>query len=225
MFVMLALGIWVWRSEKREKEHPSAASGPAPVRASKVDLSTLSPGDSVPEWSPSQGSFRMTTVNGRNVLELGFEPLVEGRLVRSRLLANTGVVRARMWGERTRRNAPRFAVGLTASASYWFRVIPLERTLQLVGKEEKVLASLPWEGSPEQPMWIELKFVPRQGAPGSRLEGRVWREGDPRPEAASLSTEVEETIGFARVVVAGAPYALKPILIDRLEAAVNEAMD
>jgi hypothetical protein len=218
--VLLLLGVMISQSG-RKAEQPTAVAAvkevSAPPRFSKVDLSTLAAGGAVPEWTANQGTFRLVEVEGVTVLEVGFEPLAEGRMTWTRLLGTDGVVRVRMRGERTRRNAPRFAVGLAGASNFWFRVVPLEKTVQFVGKEEKVLASAPRESDTERSQWVELKFAAVTDGEGSRLEGRVWYEGDPRPLEPLVSMEVKEQFGFGRAVVAGAPYALKPIYIEALE--------
>lgn len=200
---------------------PVAQEAPATPRFSKIDLTSLPVGGTVPEWSVDQGSFRLVEGERGTALEIGFEPLAEGRMTWARLLGRDGVVRAKMHGERTRRNAPRFALGLAASFNYWFRVNPLQRTVQFVGKEEKVLASVPWEGAPERPLWLELKFTATDEGEGSQLEGRVWYDGDPRPAEPVLTIQVPEQFGFGRAVVAGAPYALKPIYLEALEVGLE----
>ncbi len=225
--VFLLLGVMIRQSGKEKK--PAAVVPPAEARASarttRLEISTLKPGASIPDWTGSQGNFKLVEQNGRTVLELGHEPLVEGRMVWSRLLGKSGIVRARMWGERTRRVAPRFAVGVGKAANYWFRVVPLERQIQFVGKEEKVLATAAWEGDPGAPLWLELRFFATGSNSESRVEGRVWREGETRPSAAQLECTVPEEFGFGRAVVAGAPYALKPVYIDLLEIAADEGPD
>lgn len=212
----------IWRSETDESQSSRGKAAPAaqlPSRSSKVEISTLPLGGSVPEWTASQGNFRLVEVDGKTVLELGHEPLVEGRMVWTRLLGKAGTIRTRMRGERTRRNAPRFAVGVAGKTTYWMRAVPLERTLQIVGKEEKVIASASWEGTPERSLWLELKFSPGARENATLLEGRVWYEGEPRPGVAAISATVEEEFGFGRATVAGAPYALKPIYLELLEVA------
>jgi hypothetical protein len=222
LFVISFLAVMIWRSETEERE--SFRDKPAPVtqlpsRSSSVEISTLPLDGSVPDWTASQGNFRLIEINGKTVLELGHEPLVEGRMVWTRLLGKTGTIRARMRGERTRRNSPRFAVGVAGKTAYWLRAVPLEGALQIVGKEEKMVASAPWEGTPERSLWLELKFNPNPGEDATCLEGRVWYDGEPRPGVATISANIADEFGFGRATVAGAPFALKPIYLEFLEVA------
>lgn len=222
VLVMLLLGFLIWNSGRSK---PETKVPETPSRSTRVEMNQLSPGGTVPEWAGSQGTFKLVEKDGKTVLELGYEPLVEGRMIWNRLLGKSGVIRARIWGERTRRNAPRFALGVGKNSNYWFRVVPLERKLQIVGKEEKELASAAWEGDPEKPLWLELEFAATGREGESRLEGRVWAEGATRPEEASLVADVPEEFGFGRAVVAGAPYALKPIYIDLIEVSPGSAAE
>lgn len=215
---MIVLGFLIWNSGRSRVTVKNPGTAP---RSTRVEMAKLAPGATVPDWTASQGSFKLVEKDGATVLELGYEPLVEGRMIWTRLLGKGGVIRARMWGERTRRNAPRFTLGVGKNSNYWFRVVPLERKLQIVGKEEKELTSVPWEGNPESPLWLELKFAPAGGG-GSRLEARVWAEGAERPVGPNLVTNVPEEFGFGRAVVAGAPYALKPIYIDLVEVTPDD---
>lgn len=223
--VMLLFGGLLWQSGRhaaKDGDRPAQTGDPSgesgAPRASRLDLSTLAPGDSLPEWEASQGNFRLVELEGRTVLELSHEPMEEGRLLWSRLIPKTGAVRARMWGPRTRRNAPRFSVGVVASSAIWLRATPLKRVVEIVGKEETVVASVPWSAVSERPVWLELRLLRGEGpgAPG-RVEGRVWFDEEERPEAPTIEATLGEEIGFARAVVAGAPYALKPVYFDRLE--------
>ncbi len=223
--VALALLALVWSDRKTEPvaETPSPpARKAAPPRAHRLDLSTLPPDGVVPEWRASQGDFRLTTREGGTALELPPEPMAEGQLVWNTLMAGGGTVSARMWGERKRRVAPRFAVGLVAGSPYWLRAVPLEKKLEIVSTGEVSLASAPWDWESERRIWLELRSSPAgAGEAGAKtlLEGRVWHEGEERPEAPSVSVGVAEDFGFVRAVAAAAPYALEPVYIDFLGAA------
>lgn len=201
-----------------------APAQPAPPRAHRLDLSTLPAGGSVPGWRASQGNFRLVSLEGATALELPPEPMAEGQFVWNTILPGGGSVRARMWGARKRRVAPRFAVGLVAAAPYWFRVVPLEKKVELVTTGEVRLASADWEWDDTRKVWLELRssLIPeaeRQDGQPTRLEARAWHEGEERPEAPLLRLDITEEFGFVRAVAAAAPYALEPVYIDFLETA------
>ncbi len=216
---VLLLGAVLWQVVRNDPSPDDSGPATPPERFTRVDISSLAPDDALPDWKADQGRFRLVDREGRTVLELAAEPMEEGRVVWNRLLPNEGILRARMWGERTRRNAPRFALGLVAGSSFWFRLVPLQQSVELVGNEENVIAAAPWDGPTDQPFWLEFRFRPDPGTPegGSHLEGRVWFDGEERPESPTVEARVNEKVAFARAVVAGAPYALQPIHFDFLE--------
>lgn len=226
VILLLVFAIWSGGKPRKDKGGGEAAAparqDAAPPRAHRLDLSTLPVDGTLPGWRASQGNFRLVALEGATALELPPEPMAEGQLVWSTLMAGGGMVSARMWGERTRRVAPRFAVGLVAGGPYWLRAIPLEKKLEIVTAGEVSLASVPWEWESERKVWLELRSSPASEAVGETktlLEGRVWHEGEERPEAASLSVGVAEEFGFVRAVAAVAPYAQQPVYIDVVEAA------
>lgn len=227
LLVALLLGFVIVDSRRNDESEPDPSTtggrtSPPPVApesdSSLVDFSALRPGDTVPEWNTNQGNFRIVSREGRSALELSHEPMVEGRLVWNRIFRSHGLIRSRMEGERTRRSAPRFALGVAGSAAtYWFRAIPSEKALQFVAQEE-TLQSIPWSWDEEKPLWLELRVLPAADADaGSILEARAWAEGSTRPETPSLVHPIPHDLGFARALVAAAPYALKPIYLDHLE--------
>src|SRR5690606_15468613 len=117
----------------------------ATPRAHLLDVSSLPPGGTLPGWRASQGDFRLTARDGATALELPPEPMAEGQIAWNTLMPGGGTVSARMWGQRKRRVAPRFAVGLVAGSPYWLRAIPLEKKLEIVSAGETSLASVPWD--------------------------------------------------------------------------------
>jgi len=214
MTVILLLGGFLWFSNRGKA--PALKLPPPPTR-SLADFSALKPGGTVPDWSTSQGNFRLVSREGRTVMELSHEPMVEGRLVWNRIFKSHGMIRSRMWGEKARRASPRFALGVAGSSSaYWLRAIPAEKSIQIVSQEETI-ASVPWEWDSVKPVWLELRVVPAADGKGSSFEGRVWHEGEAQPETPTLVLSPVEDLGFARASAAAAPYALKPVYIDHLE--------
>jgi hypothetical protein len=124
-----------------------------------------------------------------------------------------------MQGERTRRAAPRFCVALQGESEIQFRAVPAKKVIEIAvpGIPEKVLASAPWEWKPDQPLWLEFKAGPDKSG-GTLFEGRVWSGGEPRPDAPTIQYQSPAPPGLLRAIVEGAPYALRPIHYDRIEA-------
>lgn len=199
---------------------PQPVDAPGPRRQSTVDFTALKPGGTIPEWSISQGSFQLVDREGKTTLELSPEPMIEGQVVWSSLMPRGGEVRIRAWGEKARRVSPRFTVGLLGTTPFWFRAVPSEKIVEIVAKED-VIASAPWEWNPEAWVWLEFRTgleIDEQGRERTVLEGRVWHEGETKPEEPTLKRVLSGLPGLIRAGGGGAPYALKPVYIDRLEA-------
>lgn len=215
LILLIAGIVWWW---------PRAAGKPA-ANSQKVeswqsvDFTSLKPGGSIPGWDINQGAFRLVEIQGRTVLELQPEPMGEGKLKWSQLMTGGGAVRARMQGERTRRAVPRFCVALEGGSEVQFRAVPVKEVVEIAvpGIPEKILATAPWEWKSGQPLWLEFKAHPDKSG-GTLFEGRAWAEGEPRPDAATLQYQSPAPPGLLRAIVEGAPYALRPIHYDRIEA-------
>ena len=189
-----------------------------------MDLGKAEAVDRIPGWDVRRGSYRLREMEGRKVLELLPEPIVEGKVLWTREMRGRGGVRARMRGDKSRRAYARFSVGLHQDRELHLRAFPGERKLKLVAcnadlTNEVILAEMPlpgWHWKPEDWLWLELQIVP-QGGGISICEGRLWTQGSLRPEEAQLQYRLTlpQTVFFA--ALQGAPYALRPILIDAAE--------
>jgi hypothetical protein len=182
-----------------------------------VDFSSLKPGDPLPGWEVGQGTFQTVENEGRTMLAMQPEPMVEGKVRWSQAMTGGGAIRVRMQGARTRRAAPRFGVAFQGASEIQLRAVPGKDVLEIAvpGVPETVLASVPWTWQPERRLWLEFRAGTNEG--GSLFEGRVWAEGDPRPGAPSIRYQSATPPGVVRAVLEGAPYALRPIYCDRIE--------
>lgn len=218
---------------------PVESSGPEP-RGEPVtvqdgwqvtDFSALEAGGAVPGWQVRAGTFQLVNVDGATLLGLQPEPMAEGNLTAGRMLASGGGIRASMRGERTRRAAPRFCVGVMGQAQFMFRAVPATGVCEIVMQQaavtgqlqpgeklpavlEQVLASAPWKISPAEWQTLELLALPE--SPGAaegpwRLEARIWADSAARPEAPILTHRLEASPGLLRPALHGSPFALRPI--------------
>jgi hypothetical protein len=221
LLVLGTLGLLLWQRTESPVEPLSQPA--AEDRWIPMDLARAAAVDQIPGWDVRRGSYRLGAVEGRQVLELLPEPMVEGKVLWTRAMRGGGGVRARMRGDRARRTYPRFSVGLHQERELHLRAFPGERKLELVAcnpdlTDEVVLAGIPlpdWNWKPEDWFWLELQILP-DGA-GSRCEGRLWTEGTARPEVPLLThqTASPPTVVFA--ALQGAPFALRSIVIDAAE--------
>jgi hypothetical protein len=206
--------------------HGGAGNGGATVTGTQkgeswepVDFASLKPGGSIPGWETVRGSFGLVEREGRTVLEMQPEPMVEGKVKWSQVMTGGGAVRARMQGERSRRAAPRFCVSLEGESEIQLRAVPGKDVIEIAvpGIPEKILASVPWRWQSERWLWLEFRATPGANN-GSVFEGRVWAEGESRPEKPVARYESPTPPGMLRANVEGAPYALRPLYYDRIEA-------
>ncbi len=219
--LLLAVTGWFWWWSARvpalapADPSPGGTSAAAAGAWTEVDLASVRDGGSIPGWEFMRGSFAVVDRDGRRVLVMQPDPMVDGKVVAFQSLRGGGAVRARMTGEATRRARPRFGVGMQDHNEFQFRAVPQTSVIELTINEQ-VVASAPWEWpGPGHRLWLELRVEPG-AAGGSRLEGRCWAEGAPRPEAPGVTFERGPSVGFLRPVIRGAPYALKTIEIDSI---------
>jgi hypothetical protein len=219
---LLAGLLWIMSGRQPE---PGSTVAPVPSPAwLPMDLAGAESLDAIPGWDVRRGSYRLTETGGRKVLELIPEPIVEGKVLCTRQMWGGGGVRARMRGDRSRRAWPRFSVGLHQERELHLRAFPEDRKLQLVVCDadlthEEVLASasLPeWTAGPMEWTWLEL-VVTAQSNGESLCEGRLWVDGQLRPDSAPLILRTRLGTGGFRAALQGAPFALKPIQLDAAE--------
>ena len=181
-----------------------------------VDWSGVESVRQLPGWMLEQGAFqfRADASLGEKVLEQLPEPMTEG-LLRSWTRFSFGGVRARMSGQAHRRTAPRFSVGLEGRRAFHLRAAPSHRRLELVTPPEVMLGEAPWEWQKDRSLWLELLCLPGDGG-GIRLEARAWAEGEPRPTEPQIVRREKDTAGRLSPSVRGGPFALKPIVTERL---------
>ncbi len=205
---------------ERKPSNPPAADSPAAAPAGvdwqAVDLDAAPPGEVLQGWMAEQGAFvlRSDMEAGGQVLEQKPEPMTEG-IYRSWTRFSHGGIRARVSGESHRRAPPRFSIGLEGRRAFHLRAAPAHNRLELVTPPEVMLVEAPWEWKKDRKLWLELVCLPAPGG-GARIEARAWPEGEPRPAEPSLTRLEKNSPGRLSPSVRGGPFALKPLLTDRI---------
>jgi hypothetical protein len=228
---LLVLGcfvVYMWLQDPGAM--PSSDKSPVATddsgRFTKEDFAQVPIGGLPVGWEAPRGAFGVVEGASGRVLEFGPEPMVEGRVLLPGVLTGGGMVRARMQGERAKRTFPRFGVGLGQDVAYKLQALPGEGQLRLVeakqllvnGKpveEDTVLVTVPWTWEPNAWCWVELSVKASEN--GSAWEGRAWAEGATRPTEAMLNFTTASPPKLVRATIHVAPFALKPIYIDRVE--------
>ncbi len=202
----------------KTKPPAAAKAAPQPVQLDwqPVDLNAAKPGETLSDWMNEQGRFvlRADPQAGGNVLEQLPEPMTEG-IYRSWLRFSYGGIRARMSGESHRRAQPRFSVGLEGRRAFHLRAAPAHDRLELVTLPEVMLAETPWQWDKDRALWLEIVCLPAPGG-GARIEARVWPEGEARPAEPALVHVENGAPGRLSPSIRGGPFALKPIVTDRI---------
>jgi hypothetical protein len=228
LLLLGGLGVFLWRQDDRSQTSSDSLET-AIDESGKVtteDFAAAPVGGLPTGWEAPRGTFRVANGALGQVLEFSPEPMVEGRVVLPGVLKGGGTVRARFQGERGKRTFPRFGVGLGQEAAFKLHALPGEGQLRLVQaeqlivnaqpiEEDRVLVSVPWTWEPKAWCWVELSVRARGNS--SVWEGRAWAEGAPRPTEAMLNFTTEGPPKLIRATLHVAPYALKPIYINRVE--------
>ena len=216
--ILAVAGILWWLPGKNTDSTPGGTGPKKEEQWEAVDFSSLKPDGPLPGWEVGQGTFETVENEGRTMLVMQSEPMVEGKVRWSQAMTGGGAIRVRMQGARTRRAAPRFGIAFQGTSEIQLRAVPGKDVLEVAvpGVPETVLASVPWTWQPERWLWLEFRAGVDEGG-GSLFEGRVWAEGESRPGAPSIRYRSPTPPGVVRAVLEGAPYALRPIYYDRIE--------
>ncbi len=133
-----------------------------------------------------------------------------GVLVGKSIKGGVSVV-VKIHAESKRRSAPRFGAGLHGVGGFRLRAAPAGKTVEIV-KDDEVLAAAPLEWKSGSWTWVELSVIPV--GEGSLIEGRVWEEGQQRPEKPTVTAPSSKPPGQGKASVWGGPYAGLPIRFD-----------
>lgn len=225
LLILGGMGALVWMLQSPQKQSPPAA--PKAIGWEQEEISSSENGKLPAGWEAPRGNFVMETRDGQSVVSLQPEPMVEGRIILQKLLRGGGGVRARLSGERAPRAFPRFGVGLqgkSASAgeskesTFQLRATPGMKKLEFIeqfAEQDHARAEAAWTWREGVPLWLEIRAQP--AAEGCALEGRAWAEGEPRPEAASISLTVPLNPSLMKATIHATPFALKPVVIEKVE--------
>lgn len=173
---------------------------------------------SVPgEFLVQDGAFGVKEEGGSKFLELPGAPLDTFGFYFGPTEKDGIAATARFFGTGKGRRFPTFAIGLGAGGLYRLQVSPAKKLLELY-KGEVVKATVAHEWKSET--WTLLRLQVRKIKAGEwKLEGKVWTQGTPEPEAWAISCEEGEEPIAGRASVWGNPYSGTPIRFDDLVVA------
>jgi hypothetical protein len=192
---------------------PAATAAPAVV---KEDFQKLNVGALPDEIMVVDGAFTIVADGENKVLQIGTEPLTEGAVLLGKSVKNGGIVKAKIKASSKRRSFPRFGVGLGGTSGFRFRVAPADKAVEIV-KEDEQLAKADFAWKTDAWYWVELRVLPSATAGSWTIEGRAWEDGQPRPEAPSVTSTSPAAPPNGKASLWGAPFSLMPIQFDDVE--------
>jgi len=192
---------------------PVPAAAPAPL---KLDFQAAAAGG-LPDGlilTDAESKFSIIVEGENHFLQMNPSPLVDGGVLAGSSIKGAAVVAVRVRAEAKRRSQPRFGVGMHGVGGYRCLVVPAQKELQIV-KNEEVVARVPFQWKPGG--WTGVEFRVLAEGQGSRLEGRAWLEGAPRPAEPLVTLTVAAPPATGKASLWAAPYAGLPIDFDDME--------
>ncbi|MCK6472295.1 MAG: hypothetical protein L6R28_11160 [Planctomycetes bacterium] len=191
------------------------AEEPKPELRYANDFETLKPEQIKDEFLIMAGEFALQKDGANTVIELPGKPVDDVGLLFGPTSTQPIVVQARIFATKVRRRTPAFCVGVNGRRDYRLRVNPASEAMELL-RDGKVLASAEYKWASGQ--WTVMRLQVTSGGEGvSRLEGKVWTEGQDEPKEWMVAHELKEAVLPARASLYGAPYSEKPIRFDDLK--------
>ncbi len=191
-------------------------AAPAAPESLKEDFQKLSPGALPDELMVVDGAFSIVAAGENKLLEIGTEPLTEGAVLLGKSMKHGGTIKAKIKASSKRRSFPRFGVGLGGTSGFRLRVTPADKAVEIVKEDERVAkAEFAWKT--DAWFWVELKVTPSEAKDSWLVEGRAWEDGQPRPEAPSVTTSSSTAPPNGKASLWGAPFSLVPIQFDDVE--------
>jgi hypothetical protein len=184
---------------------------PAPEPFSN-DFESETVGELPDKMMEIDGAFTVVELEGGSkVLEMAKEPLAENAVLLGPSVKGAATVSAKVRSFKKRRSYPRFGVGLHGISGFRLRVVPSKKQIELVKNEEPV-KSVDFAWVADKWVGMELSLV----ADGDKwnVEGRVWGEGDERPETATMTFVHEGSPGQGKASLWGTPYSGKVVQFD-----------
>lgn len=182
----------------------------------KLDFQTLALGPLPDDIMVFEGTFKVVADGDNKLLELGVEPMTEGGVLLGKSMKKGGTVKAKIKATGKRRSFPRFAVGMCGTTGFRFRAVPGEKLVEFV-KEDARVAKMDFTWKSAAWYWVELSVLPIADQTKWKVEGRIWEDGQARPDVATLSHELAEQPSSGKASIWGAPFSEIPIQFDDIE--------
>lgn len=166
-----------------------------------------------------EAKFSIVEDGANKVLQMEGQPIVEGGVLMGKSIKGGASVTARIKAAGKRRTQPKFGVGLHGVSGPRLLFVPAAKTVEIVRNtdKEETVASAPLEWKSGDWMWAELTLTPAADGKTSTVEGRIWADGQPRPEKPVLTWASPDAPGQGKASVWAVPYAELPVQFDEVE--------
>jgi hypothetical protein len=187
----------------------------------KLDFQSLDAGPVPDELMPTdqEAKFSIVAEGDNKLLEMAGQPIVDGGVLLGKSVKGGCTVTAKIRATGKRRTQPRFGVGLHGVSGPRLMIVPAAKSVEIfrnVEKEESV-ASVPFAWTSGEWMRLELTLMPSADGKSAVIEGRVWADGQPRPEKPSVTYASQDAPGQGKASVWATPYAELPVQFDDVE--------
>jgi hypothetical protein len=184
------------------------------------DFSKTEPGSIPDDFLVIDGLFTVKEADGNRFLELPGAPLETFGFIFGPAQADGLAVSAKIYGTSSGRRFPSFAVSLGGVGGHRLQVAPAKLAVELL-RGDVPLTSVPYQW--KSGTWTHLKLQIRKLEESLwRVEGKVWADGQPEPEAWTIALEQRNPPIPGRPGAWGLPFSVTPIRFDDLN--VTQAM-
>lgn len=174
------------------------------------DFSQAAVGDPPEDIMVLDGQFTVREESGNKFLELPGSPLETFGVLFGPSNAAGIQAQARIWGTKTGRKQPVFALGLNGQGGFKLRISPAKQAIELL-KGDEVVATKPFQWKSGE--WTTLDLQIRAKGSGIVVEGKAW-QGSLEPSEWSLQIEQPTPPPAGRAGVWGLPFSGTPLRFD-----------
>jgi hypothetical protein len=190
------------------------AAEPTPLFAE--DFSKVPAGELPdPPFKLLDGQFAVTAEGDNQFVELPGAPLESYGFLFGPSQPSGVAVSARIWGTKTGRKFPTFAVGLNGASGYRLQVTPAKNAVELFKGETAVAtANFKWISGE----WTQLRLALRPAPDGTFiLEGAAWPATGTAPDQPLVTFTEAKLQPAGKAGAWGLPFSGTPIRFDDLK--------
>jgi hypothetical protein len=201
---------------------PVAATAPAAEEAMKENFEKFAAGKAPDELFVVEGEFTIVEEGGNKFLQGEPAPLEDNGVLLGKAIKDGGVIQAKIRSSSKKRSHPRFGIGLGGSSGFRLRYVGNERVVEITREDERK-ASADFTYKADAWMRLELSVRPSTKAGEWTVEGRIWEDGQPRPDKPVVFFTTADPPPTGKASVWSTPFSEKPIQFDDVEVTPGSA--